>query len=153
MIRLTLVGPPASAVLAATSAYFRVTGGVVWVRPGDGPIATYEKQGWWHKDVLWSGMRFEGPCRLIFGLPRDPTSISEVLQSVSISGRALSANAIPFAVYDETSQIWRGVTAGSWWPAFRIEIADLRKSVRKPTLLDDVIQVPGRPEIPKTVPR
>ena len=79
--------------------------------------------------------------------------MSEVLQSVSISGRALSANAIPFAVYDETSQIWRGVSVGSWWPAFRIEVADLRKSVRKPTLLDDVIQVAGRPEIPKTVPR
>jgi hypothetical protein len=153
MIRLTLVGPPASTVLAATSAYFRVTGGVVWVRPDDGPIAAYEKQGWRHKDVLWSGMRFEGPCRLIFGLPRDPTSMSEVLQSVSISGGTLRANAIPFAVYDETSQIWRGVTAGSGWPAFRIEVADLRKSVRKPTLRGYVIQVPGRPEGPQTVPR
>jgi hypothetical protein len=152
MIRLTLVAPPASAILAATSAYFRVTGGVVWVRPGDGPIVAYERQGWRHKDVVWSGMRFEGPCRLIFGLPRDPTSMSEVLQSISISGTTLRANAIPFALYDEISQVWRGVTAGSWWPAFRIEVADLRKSVRKPTLVGDVLHLPGRPEDPQSVP-
>jgi hypothetical protein len=153
MIRLTLVGPPASAVVAATSPYFRVTGGVVWVQPGDGAIATYEEEGWRHKDVLWPGMRFEGQCRLILGLPRDPTSISEVLQSVSISGPVLRANALPIAVYDDTSQTWRGVTAGSWWPAFRIEVADLRKTVTKPTLPGDVIQLPDRPEDPQAVPR
>ena len=123
----------------------------MWVRPGDGPIATYEEQGWRHKDVLWPGMRFEGQCRLILGLPRDPTSISEVLQSVSIGGRVLRANAIPIAVYDEISQTWRGVTADSWWPAFRIEVADLRDSVTKPTLLGDVIQSPDKPDDPQAV--
>ncbi|MDB6042461.1 MAG: hypothetical protein JWM63_1012 [Gammaproteobacteria bacterium] len=154
MIRLTMVGPQASAIVAATSAYFRVTGGVVWVRPEDGPVATYEEEeGWRHNGVLWPGMRFEGQCRLILGLPRDPTSISEVLQSVSIGGRVLRANAIPIAVYDDKAQTWRGVTAGSWWPAFRIEVADLRKSLTKPTLLGDVLQLPNRRKDPQAVRR
>jgi hypothetical protein len=153
MIRLTMVGPQASAIVAATSPYFRVTGGVVWVRPDDGPIAAYEEQCWRHNGVFWPGMRFEGQCRLILGLPRDPTSISEVLQSISIGGRVLRANAIPIAVYDDKTQTWRGATAGSWWPAFRIEIADLRKSRTKPTLLGDVIQWPNRSEDPQAVRR
>lgn len=127
MIRLTMVGLPASATVAAASPYFRVTEGVVWVRPDDGPIATYEEHGWRHNGLLWPGMRFEGQCRLVLGLPRDPTSISEVLQSVSIAGRVLRANGIPVAVYDGMTQTWQGVTAGSWWPAFRIELADLRQ--------------------------
>jgi hypothetical protein len=152
MIRLTMVGLSASSLVTATSPYFRVTGGVVWVRPEDGPIATYEQHGWRHRGVLWPGMRVEGQCRLILGLPRDPTSISEVLQSVSIASRVLIANGIPFAVYNDTTQTWQGVTAGSWWPAFRIEVADLRKPLTKPTLLGDVIQLPDRSEYPQAVP-
>jgi hypothetical protein len=148
-----MVGPLASAIVAATSAYFRVTGGVVWVRPDDGPVAAYEEQGWRHKGVLWPGMRFEGQCRLILGLPRDPTSISEVLHSISIGRRVLRANAIPIAVYDDKTQTWRGLTAGSWWPAFRIEIADLREPRAKPTLLGDVIRFPARSKGPQAVPR
>jgi hypothetical protein len=153
MIRLTMVGLPGSAIVAATSPYFRVTGGVVWVRPGDGPIATYEEHGWRHKGAVWPGMRFEGQCRLIFGLPRDPTSISEVLQSVSIVSREVRANGIPIAVYVDSTQTWQGVPAGSWWPAFRIEVADLRKPLTEPTLLGDDIQLPDRSEDPQAVPK
>jgi hypothetical protein len=149
MIRLTMVNESGSAIVAATSPYFRVTGGVVWVQPGDGPIATYEGRGWRHKNTLWPGMRFEGQCRLILGLPRDPTSVSEVLQSVSVANRVLSASGIPIAVYDDTTQTWQGVTAGSWWPAFRIEVADLRKLLIKPTLFGDVLHLRDRSEDPQ----
>jgi hypothetical protein len=146
MIRLTMVGLEASAVLARASPYFRVTGGVVWIQPDEGPIVSYSDDGWRHKGVPWPGMRFEGECRLVLGLPRDPTSVSEVLQSVSISSRVLCANGIPIAVYDDAQQSWQGVTASSWWPAFRIEIADLRKPLTKPTLRGDVIRLPDRRE-------
>jgi hypothetical protein len=150
MIRLTMVGPQANATVAATCPYFRVTEGVVWVRPDDGPIATYEEHGWRHNGRLWPGMRFEGQCRLILGLPRDPTSISEVLQSVSIAGRVLRANGIPVAVYDGLTQTWQGVTAGSFWPAFRIELADLRKPLTE--RLPDDPKPPDRSEDPLAVP-
>ena len=145
-----MVGLPANATVAATSPYFRVTEGVVWVRPDDGPIATYEEHGWRHNGVLWPGMRFEGQCRLILGLPRDPTSISEVLQSVSIACRVLRTNGIPVAVYDDTTRAWRGVTAGSWWPAFRIELADLREPLGE--RLPDDAKPPDRSEDPEAVP-
>ena len=137
--------------MAATSPYFRVTAGVVWVQPGDGPIATYEEKGWRHKSALWPGMRFEGQCRLVLGLPRDPTSISEVLQSVSVANRVLSASGIPIALYDDTTQTWQGVTAGSWWPAFRIEMADLRKSLTKPAAITDVLHSHDRSKDPEAV--
>ena len=123
----------------------------MWVQPGDGPLATYEEHGWRRRGVTWPGMRFEGQCRLILGLARDPTSVSEVLQSVSIVSRVLSASGIPIAVYDDTTQTWQGVTAGSWWPAFRIEVADLRKSLIKPTLRGDVIHLPGKSEDPQAL--
>jgi hypothetical protein len=151
MIRLTMVGPRANATVAAISPYFRVTEGVVWVRPDDGPIATYEEHGWRHDGRLWPGMRFEGQCRLILGLPRDPTSISEVLQSVSIAGCVLRTNGIPVAVYDGTTQTWQGVTAGSWWPAFRIELADLRKPLTEE--LPEDATAPDRLADPQAVPR
>lgn len=40
-------------------------------------------------------MRFEGKCRLIFGLPRDPVGVSDMLDGVSVHGTLLSANGIP----------------------------------------------------------
>ena len=151
MIRLSMVGPSANATVAAASSYFRVTGGVVWVRPQDGAVTTYEQGGWRHRDVLWSGMRFEGQCRLVLGLPREPVSISEVLQSISVAGRVLSANGIPIALYDDARQTWHGVTADSWWPAFRVEVAHLRQPLPKSTPLGDIMYLPDGFKDPQAV--
>ena len=145
-----MLGLGGSAAVAARSPYFRITGGVVWTRPHEGPIATRAEDGWRHKEVPWPGMRFEGHCRFVFGLPRDPTRISEPLQSVSIFNHVLSANGIPVAVYDDAREIWHGVTADSWWPAFRIEIAELRNLRPKPTLRGDVIHSSERADNPSS---
>jgi hypothetical protein len=141
MIRLTFIGEPPKASLAETSLYFRITGGLLWTQPALGPVASYVDERWKYTGTLWSGMRFEGKCRLVFGLARDPSAVSEELQSLSISGRVLSANGIPFAVYEPANDMWHGAIADTWWPAFRVESADLRHSVTAPTLRADVIRL------------
>lgn len=141
MIRLTLIDARAEAALADTSAYFRITGGIVWTRPEYGPLATYTEAGWKHHEVLWPGMRFEGPCRVVFGLPRDPVGVSEQLQSLSIHGRVLSANGVPFAVYEPAQDMWHGATR-IWWNAFRVEGTELRQFPG----LGDVVELPPTPE-------
>jgi hypothetical protein len=109
--------------------YFRITGGAVWIAPGTSthlPLLRYVAGSWEHGDVLWSGMRFEGKCRLIFGLPRDPAGVSDEIDSLSIYGNTLSANGIPFALYNDDREMWQGVEANSWWHAFRVESAEIR---------------------------
>jgi hypothetical protein len=129
MIRLTFVSEGSSASLEEPSLYYRVTGGLVWTRPEPGPVAIFFEDEWRYGDRLWAGMRFEGDCRLILGLPRDPVAVSEPLRSVSVAGRRLSANGLPIAVYDPAREFWFGVDAGVFWPAFRIESTELRQQV------------------------
>ena len=126
MIRLTFIAEGSSTSLEEPSPFYRITAGGVWTRPEAGPIATFVEDGWKCQNRLWLGMRFEGPCRLILGLPRDPVGVSEALLSVSMAGRVLAANGLPIAIYDPTRELWHGVIAGISWPAFRIESADLR---------------------------
>jgi len=146
MIRLTLISERHKGWLAKTSPYFRITGGVVWTQPELGPIASFVEDRWKHRNSLWSGMRFEGKCRLVFGLPRDPSGVSEHLQSLAISGRVLFANGIPIAVYDPAREMWCGAISDSWWPAFRVESVSLRESVPKAARGGVIIQSPGTPD-------
>jgi hypothetical protein len=71
-------------------------------------------------------MRFDGKCRLVFGLPRDPVGISGLLTVVTIYACALSCNGIPFAVYEPEREMWRGATSEVWWQSFRLESLSLR---------------------------
>jgi hypothetical protein len=138
-MRLTLIGEQPK-VIADSAPYFRLTGGVVWTTPEMGPLASFVDDSWIHQATRWQGMRFEGTCRLIFGLPRDPTGVSEDLQSLSIVGRVLSANGIPFAVYHPEMETWRGAASDIWWSALRIESVDLRKSEENPATRDAVLR-------------
>ena len=147
MIRLTLIGVEAQASPVDASAYFRISGGVVWTQPTCGPLVIYTKEGWRHRAVLWSGMRFEGQCRLVLGLPRDPAGVSEQLQSLSIHDRVLSANGVPFAVYEPARDMWHGAGADTWWHAFRVESIGLRQLIAsRPNLRAGLIKPPEAPE-------
>ncbi len=66
-------------------------------------------------------MTFAGPCRLVMGVPCEPTSVSEVLAAVSISRGVLSANGVAFASYHAETEMWRALHSEKWWHAFRIE--------------------------------
>ena len=134
VIQLTLVDDGSRAWVARTAPFFRITGGNVWTSPGDGRIVRFTGQGWEFAGQVWDGMRFEGPSQLIMGLPKQPTAVSEVLKSVSIVRDVLSANGIPFAVYDPVRDMWRAVIAETWWHAFRIESVRDGRSASEPTV-------------------
>ncbi len=128
MIRLTLIGGEGKAAVVTSAPYFRIVGGVVSLGPAaeEPPLIRYLDGRWIWNGIAWYGMRFEGRSRLIFGLPRDPSGVSDELESLSIRGQTLSANGIPFAEYDPARQMWHGAAANSWWHAFRVEAAGFR---------------------------
>ena len=143
MIRLTLIGEQGRDAPRITWAYFRITGGAVWTRPGEGPVVEYCGPVWRHLGVRWSGMRFEGKCRIVFGVLRDPVGASDLLDSVSIFDCTLCANGVPFAVYEPHREMWRGAAAETWWHSFRLESAELRSSNLQSAGDEDPIQLPG----------
>ena len=126
MIRLTVIGNEGGVAVAAVTSHYRIYGGSVWTRPGDKPLVRYADGGWQHLGVGWAGMRFEGSCRLVLGLPREPERVSGELHDFSIHRCILSTAGIPFAVFVEEQDMWRGVMPETWWHAFRIESAELR---------------------------
>lgn len=131
MIRLTVIDELGGATPVIAAPYFRITGGAVWIRASGGsdkPLVRYIAGRWRKDDTTCSGMRFEGRCRLVFGLSREPTGVSEELSAVSITGDTLSANGIPFATYDTARDMWRGVGVNTWWHAFRVESSEHRQS-------------------------
>ncbi len=133
LIELTLVGDHGQAMRVTASPYFRITGGAIWIGPsaeGERPLARYVAKHWEHEGVLWRGLRFEGKCRLVFGVPSEPTGVSEEIAALSIHGDTLSANGIPFAVYAFAQDMWGGARANTWWHAFRVESASIRDPAR-----------------------
>ena len=131
MIRLTVIGDEGRAAVVATAPHFRITGGALWIGPsvdGSMPLVRYVSGRWQYADILWLGVRFEGKCRVVFGLPRDPAGVSDELSGLSIYDNILSASGIPFAVYEVGRETWRGVTMNTWWHAFRVESAAQRPS-------------------------
>jgi len=120
-IQLTLTGEIGNAGVSFLAPFFRITGSTVWTVHGEGYVARLTDCGWEAGGSTWTGMTFEGPCRLIMGVPREPTSVSEILNSVSISQSALSANGVAFASYHPVAQMWHAANSEKWWHAFRIE--------------------------------
>lgn len=133
MVQLTFVNDDGEALLASAAPFFRITGPAVWTFRGDGYIARLTRGGWESAGKLWTGMRFEGRCRLVMGFPREPSAVSEILQSVSVSLDVLSANGVPFAVYNPAQDMWRSAMADRWWHAFRIESIDHQASTSDAT--------------------
>ena len=133
MIQLTFVNDDGEALLASAAPFFRITGSAVWTVRGDGYIARLTGRGWESNGKLWTGLRFEGLCRLVMGFPREPSAVSEILQSVSVSLDVLSANGIPFAAYNPAQDMWRAAMDDRWWHAFRIESIDQQASISDAT--------------------
>ncbi|MGH8217207.1 MAG: hypothetical protein ACREUT_01360 [Steroidobacteraceae bacterium] len=130
MIRLVVIAEHGPAELVTAELVFRITGAAVWVpeRVSRGkPLVRYSSGVWQYSGRQWSGVRFEGPCRLLFGLPREAPSISDELSGISIHGTTLTAGGLPFAIYEADRDMWHGVGTDRWWHAFRIEDAGMRK--------------------------
>ena len=139
VIQLTLIGEHGRAVPAECSAYFRITGGAVWTLPGDRPLVRFTGADWQYQGALWPGMRFEGACRVMFGVPCDPADVSDLHESISIVGCTLFADSVPFARYEPSRDMWRAALTDTWWHAFRIESPGLRELAARPTLRGDLM--------------
>jgi hypothetical protein len=152
MIRLTVIGEQGRVAIVMSAPHFRITGGAVWIGPSAGgqkPLARYVRGHWQYGDTLWEGVRFEGPCRIVFGLAREPSGVSEEVSALSIVGDTLSANGIPFAVYDTTRDMWHGVGANAWWHAFRVE-GSVRRASSGGTVESNALAEPASGEGPAT---
>ena len=145
MILLTLVDQEGRATPVTTWGYFRITGGVVWTRPGDEPLVRYFQASWRYAGSQWPGMRFEGRCRIVFGLISDPAGVSDLLEEVSIFDCTLSANGVPLALLEPARDMWRGAGKDAWWHSFRVESAGLRPTAQRLVRSDGPIPPPGPP--------
>lgn len=120
-IQLTLTQEDGSAGVSFLAPFFRITGSTVWTVHGESYVARLTDSGCEVHGSVWTDMTFEGPCRLVMGVPCEPTSVSEILAAVSISHGVLSANGVALASYHPETEMWRALSSDKWWHAFRIE--------------------------------
>lgn len=120
-IQLTLIREDSTVGVSFLAPFFRITGSTVWTVPGEAYVARLTESGWEAHGSTWTEMTFEGPCRLVMGVPCEPTSVSEILAAVSISNGVLSTNGVALASYHPETEMWRAVSSEKWWHAFRIE--------------------------------
>ena len=98
----------------------RLTGGVIWNSVEHGLIAHYANGLWKHRGRDYPSVDVAGGACLLFGIARDPQTISEPIGFCSIRGEVLRANGTPIARYVEQSDMWQGLTKSFWWRALRI---------------------------------
>jgi hypothetical protein len=125
MIQVTLSGALCASDITMEVPHVRIFGGAVWDRLELGVIATYSAGRWARRLLAYQWMSFEGDFRLLFGLIRDPSPVSEPLQVLTLCGPMMYLSDEPFAEYVPATQMWRG-TADSrlWWPGFHLVSAD-----------------------------
>jgi hypothetical protein len=121
MIQVTLSGALHVSDISLEVPHVRIFGGVVWDRLELGVIATYSSGRWVRRSLAYQWMLFEGDFRLLFGLIRDPSPISEPLRALSLCGPMMFLNDTPFAEYIPAMQMWRGTSESRlWWPTFHL---------------------------------
>jgi hypothetical protein len=112
-----------AAILEATE--FWVTGGALWNQVEHGLIASYCTGAWWkYRGRYYTTISILGESRLVFGITRDPSLISDPVQMLSITGTTFRANDIVFAEYDEHQDAWQGVVRPVSWRAMRVISAE-----------------------------
>lgn len=125
MIQVTLSGAVHAPDIALELPHVRIFGGAIWDRVELGVLAHYVAGRWVRRSLAYPCLLFQGDFRLLFGLIRDPSPISEPLQLLNICGPMMYLNEAPFAEYVPAMQMWRGtVDSRLWWPTFHIVTAD-----------------------------
>jgi hypothetical protein len=125
MLQVTLSGAIEAPDITLDIPHVRIFGGTVWDRLELGVIATYAGGQWARRTVPYQWMLFEGDFRLLFGLIRDPSPISDPLQILTVCGPMMFVNDEPFAEYVPGMEMWRGAhDSRLWWPSFHLITAD-----------------------------
>jgi hypothetical protein len=120
VIRLSFYNEQAEVAATFAATDFRISGGVIWNRLEEGLITNYVNGGWKHRGRYYPSLSFEGRCRLLFGIPRDPSPVSEPIGLFSITGTTLRANGIAFAQYIEEEDRWHCLSRAMSWGSMRI---------------------------------
>jgi len=125
MIHLTLSGAVHAPDITLEIPHVRIFGGTVWDRLELGVVAKYAGECWERRSVPYQHLLFEGDFRLLFGLIRDPSPISEPLQLLTLCGPMMYLHEVPFAEYVPAMEMWRGTAESRlWWPSFHLISAD-----------------------------
>jgi hypothetical protein len=125
MIQVTLSGTARAPDITLAIPHVRIFGGAVWDRAELGVIANYSAGSWLRRSVDYQWILFEGNFRMLFGLMRDPSPISEPLHILTLSGPMMYLNDAPFAEYVPAMQMWRGTEESRlWWPSLHLISAD-----------------------------
>ena len=98
----------------------RVVGGTICNPIQYGLIASYSASGWKHRGQFYSRLAVTGGGCLLFGITREPTIVSDVIDHFTFMGRTLSANGVGIAQYIEQQESWHGLIRPMWWISMRI---------------------------------
>jgi hypothetical protein len=123
MLQLTFIDGSVETAVVASSHCFRITGGTIHGLHG-GPLAIFDQETWSHGPVRFSGIRFAGDSRLVWGIARDPNPGTEALTTLALDGRILLANSQPFARYEPKRDMWDSLLRPRSWHAVRIVSSD-----------------------------
>lgn len=99
---------------------FRVSGGTLGNPLAHGLIATYSNGSWKHQGQSYPIVAVTGGGCLLFGVTRDPTTVSDPIDHYYFIGPTLSANGVAIAKYIEQQDMWHGIVRPMWWTAMRI---------------------------------
>jgi hypothetical protein len=125
MIQLSVFASGIKTVSVASEPYFRISGGTIWTRPEARFVLQIRESSWEFGRILWKGMRFTGPCRLIFGVPRDIDGVSTPFNGLTIERQTLYSKNVALATYDPAYDAWWSRSSGVRCHAFRIESAEV----------------------------
>lgn len=153
MIQVTLSGAVQAPDITLEVPHVRIFGGTVWDRLELGVIATYVDGRWTRRTAAYQWMLFEGDFRILFGLIRDPSPISDPLHVLTVCGPMMYLHDVPFAEYVPTMEMWRGTQdAPLWWPSFHLISADFVQAdetsgsvSEEPSILDLTARAGSRP--------
>jgi hypothetical protein len=148
MIQVTLSGALRASDISMEVPHVRIFGGAVWDRLELGVIATYSAGRWARRALAYQWMLFEGHFRLLFGLIRDPSPVSEPLQVLTLCGPMMYLNDAPFAEYVPAMQMWRETAESRlWWRSFHLVSADYVPLAAEEAA--DTIDITARGESPR----
>jgi hypothetical protein len=83
-------------------------------------IATYSDGSWKRRGRRYPILAVTGGGRLVFGIMRDPTIVSDPIDHYYFIGPTLSANGVAIARFIEQQDMWQGVVRPMWWNAMRL---------------------------------
>src|SRR5262249_44673140 len=98
----------------------RASGATLWNPLDRGLIATYSAGSWKHRQRRYPILAVTGGARLLFGITRDPTIVSDPIEHFYFIGPTVSANGVAIGKYIEQQDMWQGVVRPMWWNAMRL---------------------------------